>query len=157
MLIALSTATHLIAAMVFLCSIILGMVFHANSENHEGSTTSTNKVKWQKRFQLLQRVSIGLLIFTGLHLMLGDSNYTGWFSMKNLWSQLLWVKHALIVILILLLVVSSVIVVPLHRQSLLNEDHASYSAFLRWGDRFLKLQLLLAVLIIFISTSLVIQ
>ena len=89
--------------------------------------------------------------------MLEDSNYIGWFSVRNLWSLLLFVKHILIVILIILLMVSSVIVRPLNRQSMLNEESEMNSDLSRWENWSPKVQLLIAALILFVSTSLVIQ
>lgn len=156
MLIALSTSLHLIAAIVFFCTIILSLVFNVNSVNHEVSTSlDVNNLK--NRILFLQRISFGLLIFTGLYLMFEDSNYIGWFSVRNLWSLLLLAKHTLIIILIFLLVVSSVIVKPLYRQSKLNEDSEMNRELFRWGNWSPKVQLLIAVLILVISTSLVIQ
>ena len=89
--------------------------------------------------------------------MFEDSNYIGWFSVRNLWSLLLLAKHTLIIILIFLLVVSSVIVKPLYRQSKLNEDSEMNRELFRWGNWSPKVQLLIAALILVISTSLVIQ
>ena len=156
MLIALSTFFHLIAAIVFLCTIFLSLVFNVNSVSQVVPTSSdVNKLK--NRIQLLQRISLGLLIFTGLYLMLEDTNYIGWLSVRNLWSLLLLVKHILIVILIILLMVSSVIVKPLHRQSMLHEESDMKRDLSRWENWSPKVQLLIAALIIFVSTSLIIQ
>ena len=156
MLIALSTSLHLIAAIAFLCTILLSLVFKMYSVNHEVPSLS-DVTNLKNRILFLQRISFGLLIFTGLYLMLEDSNYIGWFSVRNLWSLLLLVKHTLIIILLFLLVVSSVIVKPLYGQSKLNEDAEMNRDLYRWEIWSPKVQLLIAVFILLISTSLVIQ
>lgn len=153
MLIALSTTAHLIAAIIFLSTLFIVLFFLLTMKKQRETVPILKPM--EKQIQFLQQISFGVLLITGMHLMLVDANYVGWFSVRNRWSVLLLLKHILIGILILILGVSSIVVSTLQRQSLIVEDSQKILQLNRW-QRWIKIsQFIIAAIILLISASLI--
>ncbi len=76
----------------------------------------------RKRFYPISNLSLVVLIVTGLSQMTADPNYDGLMKFNNTWSQVLLIKHILIVVMALLGVVIQFSIAPsLERTSLLLE------------------------------------
>ncbi len=154
MLIALSTAVHLVAAIVFLSSLFLvRFIFWPTKQGREETVPLLKAMETRAHF--LQQVSLGLLLITGMHMMLADDNYVGWFSVRNRWSMLLLLKHILIGILILILGISSVVVGPLQRQTMWVENSQRMLQLNRWHKWVKTAQFSIVIIIILLSTSLI--
>lgn len=76
----------------------------------------------RKRFTLLGNLALATLIVTGVLQMSTDPNYDGLFSFSNRWSQVLLIKHLLLIVMAAAGLVMQLAVAPaLERTSLLLE------------------------------------
>ena len=85
-----------------------------------------------KRFAIVGNLALAVLIVTGLLQMSTDPNYTGLLSFSNRWSQVLLVKHLLIIAMAATGLILQFAVAPaLERTSLLLERGVGDAA--EWG------------------------
>ena len=107
----------------------------------------------RKRFTPLGNLALAVLIVTGLLQMSTDPNYDGLLSFNNRWSQVLLIKHLLLLVMAAAGFVLQVALAPaLERTSLLLErgqgDAAEYSRLRQRERRLTRLVAVLAVMIL---------
>lgn len=109
----------------------------------------------RKRFTILGNLALAALIVTGLLQMSTDPNYQGLLRFSNRWSQVLLLKHLLIIVMALCgLVLQFGLAPALERNSLLRERGAGDAD--EWGRlqrRERRLTLLIALLAISILAT----
>lgn len=108
------------------------------------------------RFYPISNLSLVILIVTGLSQMTADPNYDGLMKFNNTWSQVLLIKHILIVFMALLGVVIQFSIAPaLERTSLLLErnkgDIADWQKLHQREQRLTWLMIGFAILILMSS------
>ncbi len=109
----------------------------------------------RKRFTPLGNLSLAVLIVTGLLQMSTDPNYEGLLSFSNRWSQVLLLKHLLLIVMAAAGLLLQIAVAPaLERTSLLLErgqGDASEWSRLRLRER--RLTVVIAILAILILAA----
>lgn len=121
----LSLFVHLTATTVWIGGMLITMilVWPTMRRGLEGSPALYRVLSGlRKRFYPISNLSLMALITTGLFQMASDSNYDGFLTFDNPWSQLMLIKHILIVFMALAGLVLQYGVAPaLERSSLLLE------------------------------------
>ena len=107
------------------------------------------------RFTPLGNLALVILIVTGLLQMSTDPNYEGLLRFSNRWSQVLLIKHALIIVMASLGLILQFVVAPaLERASLLLErGKADPAAWQQLRGRERRLTLLIALLAVAIVAA----
>lgn len=108
------------------------------------------------RFIPLSNLSLATLIVTGLFQMSLDSNYEGMLTFDNEWSQVMLIKHIVIILMAVTGVFLQYVVVPaLERTSLLIErgkgDTASWQILRRREVRLTWVNVLLGICVLGLS------
>ena len=102
----------------------------------------------RRRFTLLGNLALAMLIVTGLLQMSTDPNYDGLLRFENRWSQVLLLKHALLIVMALCgLILQFGLAPSLERTSLLLErDRGDLAAWRRLRRREQRLTIMIALL-----------
>jgi len=93
-LIAISTALHAIATVIFIGHHFLLSVLYLPILSKNGNGAALSEISKKSRPWLY--ASLLVFIITGTHLMLVDSGYLGFMNFGNLWGIAMLVKHILI-------------------------------------------------------------
>jgi uncharacterized membrane protein len=95
---------HLVATVVWIGGIVTNLIVVSPSakESLEPPVMGRFMGSFIKRFRCLVYFSMGVLVVTGVIMMLLNDQYLGIFNFGNLWTLVVVVKHILVVILIIL-------------------------------------------------------
>lgn len=120
---ALSLFVHITATTIWIGGMLITMilVWPTMRRGLEGNPALYGVLSGlRKRFYPISNLSLMALIVTGLFQMASDPNYDGFLTFDNPWSQLMLIKHILIVLMALAGIVLQYGVAPaLERASLL--------------------------------------
>ncbi|MDX1995379.1 MAG: CopD family protein [bacterium] len=124
-ILAISLFFHLSATVVWIGGLVITAVLvwpEMRRTLAESSVLANLLNRLRKRFTPLSNLSLGVLILTGLIQMSLDPNYDGVLRFNNAWSQVMLLKHGVIVLMALSGLFLQYTVVPaLERTSLLIE------------------------------------
>jgi uncharacterized membrane protein len=105
---------HLVATVVWIGGIVTNLivVLPSAKESLEPPVMGRFMGSFIKRFRWLVYFSMGVLVVTGVIMMLMNDQYLGMLNFGNLWTLVLLVKHILVVILIILAIYLLQVVFP---------------------------------------------
>ena len=105
---------HLLATVVWIGGMIFVIlaVTPAAKETLEPPVMGRFMGSLMKKFRVIIYVSIGLLIATGIGMMLMNKEYAGTYDFGNLWTAVVVVKHIFVLILIILGIYMMEVIVP---------------------------------------------
>ena len=157
---ALSLFFHIAATVIWIGGILL-ITFLVVPEIHralaEQPALYQLLTRLRKRFSIVGNLALVTLIVTGVLQMSTDPNYEGLLSFSNRWSQVLLVKHILLLVMALAGLFLQLIVAPaLERTSLLLErgqGDASEWSRLRLRERRLTVVIALLALSILAASA----
>ena len=122
---ALSLFLHIVATVIWIGGILLItflVVPELNQVLTEQPTLHQILSRIRKRFTVLGNLALAALIVTGVLQMSTDPNYEGLLRFSNRWSQVLLLKHILIIVMAVCGLILQFAVAPaLERTSLLRE------------------------------------
>lgn len=95
---------HLIATVAWIGGIITNMfvVVPTARENLEPPVMSRFMGAFTRRLRLIIYISMGILVVTGVFMMIFNKYYLGLFGFGNIWTLFVVIKHILVVILIIM-------------------------------------------------------
>lgn len=101
-LIVISTIFHSLATIIFIGYFFIMLVLIDPILVHNESTGLQMLSEISKRSRWWLYAALGVLALTGVHLTLGDANYSGIGQFNTPWSILMLVKHIVILIMLIL-------------------------------------------------------
>lgn len=95
---------HLLATVAWIGGVFINNLVLSPSarESLEPPVMGHFMSSYMKRFRVLAYVSMGVLVLTGVIMMLFSPNYAGGFDLSSLWALFLLLKHILVVVLIII-------------------------------------------------------
>ena len=148
---ALSLFFHIAATVIWIGGILLIaflVVPELNRALAEQPALHQLLTRLRKRFTIVGNLALATLIVTGLLQMSTDPNYEGLLRFSNRWSQVLLLKHVLIIVMALCGLILQFAVAPaLERTSLLQErDRGDVDEWRRHQRHERRLTVIIAIL-----------
>ncbi len=105
---------HLVATVTWIGALVTNMVvlMPAARESLEPPVMGRLFGSFMKRFRSLAYICILTLLVTGVVMMLLNRHYLGRLDFGNLWTQLLLVKHILIIVMVVMVIYAFEVLAP---------------------------------------------